>query len=149
MKFPIKFLVALLALVLGITGVLVCVIPHYGPEKVVYDFVAAVEKGDAEKIADCYASSLLSELDGAAEEMMGKVSANLAQRMLDIPQESKVESIQILGCSVEEGKEILDSCKVVALIEGEYVDAEGATQTTVVSRNFAIVKTKKGYKIYG
>ena len=150
MKFPIKFLVALLALVLGITGILVCVIPHYGPEKVVYDYVAAIEKGNAEKIVDCYATSTLTGVDSSAlGELSSTVSANLAQRMLNIPKESKVESMDVLGCSVEEDKDILNGYNVTALIEGKYVDAEGATQTTVVARNFAIVQTSKGYKIFG
>lgn len=149
MKFPIKFLVALLALILGITGVLVCVIPHYGPEKVVYDYVAAVEKGDADKITDCYASSLLSEMDSVLGELSGAVSAHLAQSMLGISKEAKVESVKVLGCSVEESEDTLNSYEIVALIEGEYVDAEGATQTQVKSRSFSVAKTQKGYKIIG
>ena len=150
MKFPIKFLVALLALVLGITGILVCVIPHYGPEKVVYDYVAAIEKGDAEKIVDCYATSQLTGMDSSVlNEMSSAVSANLAQLMLNVPKESKVESMDVLGCSVEEDKETLNSYNVTALIEGKYVDAEGATQTTVVTRSFALLKTPNGYKIFG
>lgn len=147
MKFPIKFLVALLALVLGITGVLVCVIPHYGPEKIVYDYVAAVEKGDADKITDCYAPSQMMGMDSVMNEIAGAVSANLAQYMLNVPKDAKVESIRVIGCSVEESKETLNSYNVVALIEGEYVDAEGATQTTVVDRDFTVIKTQKGYKI--
>ena len=143
MKFPIKFLVALLALVLGITGILVCVIPHYGPEKVVYDYVAAIEKGDAEKIVDCYATSQLTGMDSSVlDEMSSAVSANLAQLMLNIPKESKVESMDVLGCSVEEDKETLNDYNVTVAaandeVMAELVKPEGGANIAAVATNVA------------
>lgn len=148
MKFPKLFLAALLALIVGVTGVVVCAVPHYGPEKIVYDYVDAVEKGDADAITACYATSQSGVMDSVVNELAGAVSANLAQYMLNVSTDATVESLKVLGCSVEESEETLNGYNVVALIEGEYVDAEGAEQTTVVACDFYVVKTQKGYKIY-
>ncbi len=156
MKFPVKFIIALCAILIGISGILVCVLPHYGAQKVVYDFVEAVERGDTEAMLNCTAlSQMSSQLSSSvSSELMSATDPAdpdaLIRSMLSLPSGSDVTSVTVLGCTAEETVELsAPGYRVTALIQATYIDDEGEEQTDIVSRNYHIAKIGNDYKIYG
>lgn len=156
MKFPIKFIIALCALVIGITGILICVLPHYGAQKVVYDFIKATEKGDTEAMLNCTAlSQMSSQLSSSVNsELLSATDPAdpdaLIRSMLSLPSEVDVTGVTVLGCTAEETVELsAPGYRVTALIQATYIDGEGEEQTDIVSRNYHIAKIGNDYKIYG
>ena len=67
MKLPVKLLIALLAAVVGLVGVIVCVTPSRpAPDKTMEKYIAAINKADANKMQDCYATAAIMQQLGDA-----------------------------------------------------------------------------------
>ena len=171
MKFPIKFIIALLALVIGITGALVCLLPRYGPEKVVYDYIAAAQKGDSEKMYNCTAmksiENALNNMYGSNNDVYGElkedyeeeteddtvetapVDTSLIRTVVSLPENAKqVTSTKVIGCESTAASDFgIMGYNVTALIKVTYLDDKDEECTKVSSKHFSVVKTDNSYKI--
>lgn len=164
MKFPVKFIIGLLALVIGITGSLICLLPRYGPEKVVYNYISAAEKGNAEKM---YEYTTQKDVSNALNNMFGSyytdedetieietetetsVSTSLLSQILPVPDAAKeVTSAKVLGCDYETFSELgIMGYKVKALVKLSYTDDEDKEFTEVLTKTYSVVKIENAYKI--
>lgn len=153
MKFPVKFVIAVCVLLVGLAGLIVCVVPHYGVEKVVYQYIDAAQDGDVEEMMECTAVSQLAGAFGGLDVsgMMGSVSPESVIRdTFGIPGDATLVSVDTLGCTVEEGNTFYGAgYRVRALIKTVYTDVEGAEQTRITEKSFSVMDTGEGYKICG
>ncbi|MEE0928821.1 MAG: hypothetical protein UIG59_06485 [Acutalibacteraceae bacterium] len=157
MKFPVKFIIAVCALVIGISGIVACVVPYYGPEKVVYQYVKAAADGDLQKMYKCTVAPEISDtldgtnLEGIIDAGSDLVSSEgLAGLIVSPPADDpKILSMKILGCTLEAGGDYLGvGYEVKALIETVYTVDDGEELEYLSEKTFRLVKTNNGYKIY-
>ncbi len=161
MKFPVKFVIGLVALIVGIVGVIICLVPHYAaPESPVASYVAAVNKGDLGKMAKCTLSpSDLGGLGGLSDmlgDMMPQqsgvvdVKTALEQSFISCPDDAAtVQSVELIGCVSGELQSAMgmSGCEVEAIIKITYTDEAGAEKVVVTNESFGVAKLKGSFKI--
>ena len=122
MKLPIKLLIALLAVVVGLVGIIVCITPgRPAPDKTMEKYIAAINKADASKMQDCYATGALMQqlgdafdidMDDYLEENSQKLEVSVDYDRLAALQDSylsvssmlpentvEVKKVKLLGCT--------------------------------------------------
>ena len=156
MKFPVKFIIGLIILVIGISGSAVCLSPHYSaPEKVVAKYVKAVDNNNIKKMISCtIANDVANALGGDfAEEVVPDSDSDsdaLAKSFINSPENAKkIKSVKLLGCTIGENESAfgITGCEVTALIKITYLDDEDEKKTFVTEENITVIKTPRGYKI--
>lgn len=160
MKFPVKFLIGVLAVVIGITGIIVCLVAQGSSEKgLIADYISAINDGDLEAMSK-YAPSLSGMLGGnydnldALEGESDPVKQALDESCLPCPSEAvKVNCVELLGCSVNKEEDILTgitsvgSAQVNVLIKVEYVDADDEVQSKIYSDKLWLANQGNQYVI--
>lgn len=169
MKFPIKLLCALLALIIGIVGLLVVLNPSKtDAEKMIEKYVAAIDNGDAKamnkledptkiikslgKLSDLMGEDVVPDHDfdkGNRKEALeeSKVSA------FYLPEDATVDSVKLLAVTQEEKKNesyLTLSIKYIsakAIIEVTYTTEDGTTETVQKEESFDIWYNKSTYVI--
>ena len=147
MKFPVKFLIAVLAFIIGLTGVIICIVPHYGPEKVVQNFFTAAEEGNVQKMLDC---TVASQMGGEfAEGLLSQTNAaEIKNNVFGVPEGGTLVEVEVLGFAVDEAVvDTLAGYEVTALVKVVYKDAEGAEQELIMQESFSLMDAGNGYKI--
>lgn len=167
MKFPIKLLCAVLALIIGVVGLIVVLNPSQTEaEKVLDKYVSAVNKADAKtmnkledptKVAKAFGAlgELLDE-DSIPDHDFDKGDRNEALKQskisgFDIPEGATVEKVKLIGITEQEKRTELSFkyVSVSALIEVTYALEDGTTETVQNENSFDILYYKSAYVIIG
>ena len=160
-------LVALLAFLVGLIGLIICVVPgQTAPDKAVSKYISAVNNCDLEKMHEMSASSVIGGMLGQSGGLGGnyggeaapvdKVYAALQSSVFDIagqlPEDfQEVKSLELVGCVDGETESFmgLSGMNVRVVLELEYVDAEGNTQTLCGTESVGLIKYGSKYYISG
>ena len=129
MKFPVKFLIGVLAIIIGISGALVCVCSqHSSEEAAIADYISAINDGDMETMMQ-YAPNYFQSASANSKET-DPIKAALNKSCFYAPSDAeKINYIEFLGCELanteipEEYRELTGSV-IDILYKIEYVDAE-------------------------
>lgn len=176
-KFPIKFFIAAVAVILGLVGVLVSLVPHYSaPEAAVARYIDAVNSGNAEQL---FKATIASDMASAMNELGNQLGidssemGNLMNEMQEGLQNSTGATVtenlgllkqsfiavpdgavgfvkaELLGCVVGEPmmQQGATGHDVTALIKVTYTDAEGEEKTAVCEENVGVANIGKGFKV--
>lgn len=161
----IMVLVALAVALVGLIGVIICVLPgQTATDKMVSKYVKAINAGDTEAIYNMSASAMLTDsfnsqwgdlfgnlpgnvLDGEKETPADKVYAGLQKSVFNasdcLPTDFKqVKSVKVVGCVEGEEKNYSSMPAIAAdvVLEITYVDAEDNTQTVTYTEGITVVK---------
>ena len=165
MKFPKKFIAAVLILVIGIVGVIICALPKYSDvEAVVADYVAAVDAGDTEAMFECTiakaASNAMNQFSeeygdvfGETEETVENTLKNadaFKSSIFSVPDgATEIDEVKLLCCSAgkEETAMGMTGCTVTALIKIVYLDKDGNEVEYVSEEKIPMMKAGEEYKI--
>ncbi len=169
MKFPIKLLCAVLALIIGIVGLIVLLNPSKTEgEKVVEKYITAVNKGDAKAMNKLEDPSKILKSFGSLSQVLGDEvipdhdfdkgdrKEALAQSKIsgfEIPEDATVDRVKLLAVSEEEkhNQSYLNiSVKYIsihAVIEVTYTTEDGTTKTLQEENSFDIWYHKSNYVI--
>lgn len=168
MKKIIAF-VALFAVLAGIVGVIVCVLPSQSdPDKIISKYVSAINDVKVEKMKkysfSTVAADALGELmGGQTDDLFGGDDTTPADGIYGALQKSvfslqglpedlkQVTSVKLVGC-VDGEKETamnLTGLNVKAVLQIEYEDANGEAQTLNTSENIGLILYKNKYYIVG
>lgn len=151
MKLPIKFLIGVLAIIIGVSGAIVCLCTQ-GTEEEGYisEYVSAINDADLEKMAT-YGQGAFKEYEGLDEK--DPIKAALAKSCFGAPDDAeKVNSVELVGCVIREQPQAefyleLSSIDVKALIEMEYIDKDGDTVSKLLDYQVIMIKQNGQYVI--
>lgn len=165
MKLTKNIVISLLAMLIGLGGLVFCLIPGYsGPDKAVAKYVSAVNRANLRDMASCQISE--SDLLGAnldwfdydlADEKLDpdnktysalKFSGMSAYRR--VPKDAvKVKKVALCGCVDGEQKDFqgMTGYRVTAVVKVIYIDKDNNEQTIFCDEKFGILKVKGKYKI--
>ncbi|MBR6501844.1 MAG: hypothetical protein IKT42_00215 [Clostridia bacterium] len=156
MKIPVKFLIGVLAIIIGISVALVCVLSqHSSHEAVIADYISAINDGDLEAMME-YAPSYFNVFGYGYEdssEETDPIKAALGKSCFSIPADAeKVNYVEFLGCELvnndvpEEYRETTGNV-IAILIKIEYVDADEETQTIIREKTVMVFEQNGNYII--
>ena len=149
MKFPIRFPFAILAVLIGFVGCVLCLIPYSSfPEKAIESYVSAINSGRAERVLNCTLDGSSTDLP---EEFTAKSKMNsLTVSQLPVPDDAaEIQSVKLIGCtdSFEFENEESGGCYINALFEISYKNSDGATLKTMSARTLLLARSGLFYKI--
>lgn len=154
---------ALLAILIGIIGIIICILPgNTAPDKTVAKYVSALDSGKTSKMKEClYASDLLGEQydDYYAEEetadggLLSALRSSALRKAADkLPGDlDAISKIKLLGCvdGKEESSAGLTGLTVTVVLQIDYTDEEGAEHTAYPACEINLIKSGKKYLIIG
>lgn len=175
MKNGIRVGIALLAFLVGVIGLVVCLVPHYSaPDKIIARYVAAINDGNVEKMNKCMLSgseefsNLLGKEMGDIDDLLGSLSSseeaapgNAAYVALQsstfsagnrLPDDvTEVKAVELYGCTDGETQTMMGitGLSVDVILKVTYVDGEGAEQTLFSEEDLNLIKSKSHYMIVG
>lgn len=168
-------LVALLATIIGLVGLIICFVPGQSkPDKTIAKYVSAISSGKPEKMSDCMYSlsdmaeqllgseyaGMIGSLEDAAtgetssgytDELYGTLASSVFG-VSDLPSDiTKVKSVKVVGCvDGEETTEMgMTGLNVKVVLKIDYEDADGEKQTLYSVESVGLVKMKNKYYIVG
>lgn len=169
MKFPVKLLCAVLALLIGVIGLIVVLNPSKTDgEKVIAKYVAAVNNCDAKALNKLEDPSKIIKSLGSLSDLMGEDivpdhefdkgdrKEALAQSRIsgfDIPETATVDSVKLLAVTGEEKHSEsymnlhIRYISLNAIIEVSYTMEDGVTETVQAEDSFDIWYNKSNYVI--
>ena len=169
MKFPVKLLCAVLALIIGVVGLIVVLNPsRTDAEKVLEKYVSAVNKGDAKTMNKLEDPTKIVKALGSLAELVdediapdhefekGDRTEALRQSMISgfyIPEGSTVDKVKLLAVSNEEKHDEsylsirIKYISVDALIEVTYTTEDGVMEIVQNEDSFDIWYNKSTYVI--
>ncbi len=178
MKRYISLIVALVLVVTGIIGTFACISPSKMKEsKVIYKYINAIDDGKIAKmmkytIMGGYSDAISNALGNASEELLQMSGVDTSRDTVGgclflsgmnaaskIPSDAKeVKSVELVcynkaedpnaQFSIEDFLGLSKSVKVLAVVEVEYIDADGETVTVLSDETFHLVRASFfGYKI--
>ena len=156
MKIPVKFLIGVLAIIIGISVALVCVLSqHSSHEAVIADYISAINDGDLETMME-YAPSYFNVFGYGYEDSSEEndpIKVALSKSCFSVPASAeKVNYVEFLGCEVvnkdvpEEHRETMGNV-IAILIKIEYVDADEETQTIIREKTVIVFEQNGDYII--
>lgn len=152
MKIPVKFLIGVIAIIIGISVALVCVLSqHSSHETVIADYISAINDGDLEAMMK-RAPSYFDDYDGASENT-DPIQVALSNSCFYVPGGvEKVNCVEFLGCElvnkeVPEGYREITGNIVSVLCKVEYVDAEEETQSVIIQKRVKVIEQNGDYII--
>lgn len=173
-KAKIISIVALLAAVIGLAGLIVFLTPgQTKPDKIITKYVSAINAGKTDKMKDCtYSfsdmaglignqySDFLSGIEnyadedstGYSDELYGNFVASVFDSASELPSDlKKLKSIKVVGCvdGKEETQLGITGLEVKVVLKMDYVDAEGQKQTAYSVESVGLIKVKNKYYIVG
>lgn len=165
MKLTKNILISLLAILIGVGGLVFCLVPGYSaPDKAVAKYVSAINRGSMKGMAACQINE--SDLHGIGSDLFdsdlkdkkvdpdNKIYSCLKESGLSayrrLPKDAvKVKKVALCGC-VNGEKENFDSMvgfKINAVVKVTYIDKDNEEQSFYCDENFAILKIRSKYKI--
>ena len=158
--------------VIGIIGVLICVIPSVSGEYAVIDkYVSAIDACDYDKIIDCwpleeYEKSLGTSVDELLSDYTDDLPSATKMDYLklfaphaanQVPDDAKsVESIKLVSCGKKEPVDvgftlvaISGAAEVEAVLQVTYLSADDEEVSFTYTETFGVLETKKGFRVVG
>ena len=170
----IAVLIALLAALVGLVGVIICVLPDQtSPDRLISNYVKAINAGNTDKMRQMGIASVLSDKLGS---QLGNLQGGLSGDAFDKDQQTHTDKIhKALNTSafnvisdLPEGFKEIKSVKVVGCVDGEeesymnligmnvgvvleitFVDAEDNTQSICCAENIGVIRYNNKYYIAG
>jgi len=158
MKFPFRFTLGVIALIIGLIGIFSSLSSHYtDAQEVVADYVEAINDGNMQEMISCTMASMgninmnmNTNINGTDGESVDAKLQCLTKSSFSVPEGAvKINSIELIGCSQTEQSTGfgVQGYNVTALVEMTFEDAKGETQTTMTDCSFGVIGTPKGFKI--
>ena len=164
MKKYIHVMLSLALMLIGIIGIIVCVVPSASAEyRLVKKYISAINKADYTGMQECCAdtedllgisnSDIASDDDREASvtDRMTALKTSLLSISSYLPEDAKeVESLKVIGCSEAspfETDAFSSVSEVTAIIQMTFIDADGETAMVSHQENFVIAKTSNGFKM--
>ena len=120
MKFPKKFIAAVLILVIGIVGVIICALPKYSDvEAVVADYVAAVDAGDTEAMFECTIAKAASNAMNQFSEEYGDVFGEAEET---VENTLKNADFEIVPAEADADAIIINTCGFIEAAKAEAIE---------------------------
>lgn len=163
----IMVLAALLAFLVGLIGLIVCVVPgQTAPDKAISKYISAVNSCNLEKMHELSASSVLSGMLGQsggmgniygdesapADKIYTALQSSVFDAASDLPEDFKeIKSVNLVGCVDGELESAMGitGMNVRVVLEVEYVDGEGNAQSLYSTENIGLIKYGSKYYITG
>lgn len=165
MKKYIHVMLSLALILIGMIGIIVCIVPSASAEyRLVKKYISAVNKADYTGMQECCANDKdlinLFNFDSVASDdtqedsVTDRATALKASRLgigAYLPEDAKeVASLKVIGCSeapLSETDSFSSASAVTAIIQMTYIDADGETAIVSHQENFVIAKTADGLKM--
>lgn len=172
MKKYLNVIVSTGIAIIGIIGVLICVIPSVSSEYAIIDkYIDAIDDCDYDKIVACWpleeyaksvGTSIENILPGDAEALssatkMDYLKLFLSRAAIRVPDDAKsVESIKLISCGKKEAVDvgfnlvaISSATEVEAVLQVTYISADDEEVSFTYAEEFGVVETKKGFRVVG
>lgn len=166
MKSNVKIIISIALVLVGLIGILVCVIPSASSEyKIVKKYISAVNGCNEKAIKACTAVDQYSqifeidtadsdfEFDGDATKYDYLKASSLSIKN-SVPEDAKeVKKVSLISCkkTTDAAVDLFSSSftEVDAVVRVTYKTEDDKTVSVTNSQNFTLSKTSKGYKIVG
>lgn len=173
-KIKIISIVALLAAVIGLAGLIVFLTPgQTKPDKTITKYVSLINAGKPDKMKECIYSlsdmaglisddysDLLSGLEdyangdstGYSDELYGNFMTSVFDSASELPSDlKKLKSVKVVGCidGEEETQIGITGLEVKVILKMDYINAEGENQTVYSVESVGLIKMKNKYYIVG
>ena len=170
----IAILIALAAVLIGLIGTVICILPSQtSPDKLVANYVKAINAGNTDKMRQMGIASVLSEALGSqlgnlqggfsgdafdadqqtpSDKIYNALNKSAFYVTDDLPEDFKeIKSVKVVGCvdGEEESYMGLTGLNVGVVLEITFVDAEDNTQSICCAENIGVIRHKNKYYIAG